>query len=176
MPWRTCGMMPKSPILRTEYLRAASYRAIGTIILLKVIPLKAGRTAIFLLMLAFMSCDPAMKSRAEPPRTSTHTPVSPSADKAFESAPVYVESAGFASDTTGTYIRISGHLPTPCHHLAPPERSTVSDTLQVALHSWQKAGVICAQVLEPFVYYMKIAPYGEPVPAHICVNDERAGQ
>ncbi len=116
-----------------------------------------------------------MKTQAAPPESSTHTPVAPPTSEPIQSSPVYLDSIELASDTTGTYIRISGHLPTPCHQLYPPQRDPSKDSLRVVLTSWQKRDVICAQVLEPFVYYMKIAPPEEPIPEFIFVNGERVG-
>ena len=191
MLWRICGMMRKLQISRID-ARIAAGRLI-----LRIQLYTAGCAAAPLLLLALISCTPAMNTQAEPPDSSnhtqgssanapdssthtpgssTHTPVSPPADEPVHSATVYIDSAGLASDSTGTYIRIDGHLPTPCHHLAPPEQGTTGDTLRIVLNSWQKKDVMCAQVLEPFVYYMKIASPDEPFPAHIFVNGERAGR
>ncbi len=167
MPWRICGMMRKSLILRTDPPNKICHHAIR-------FPLsKTGCAVILLLLPAFISCASVMETQAEPPESSTHAPVAPPANEPTRSAPVYLDSVEFTSAPTGMYIRISGNLPTPCHHLYPPEQNRSNDTLNVALKSWQKRDVICVQVIEPFVYYLKIAPPDEPIPEHVFVNGER---
>ncbi|MFO8030388.1 MAG: hypothetical protein R6U28_11035 [Cyclonatronaceae bacterium] len=161
-------MMPKSSTSRIDFRKTTGRRIIN-------LPVIAGHAAIFLLLLTPLSCSSEVNTQAEQPGPSTHTPATPPTDEPVRTAPVYVESAAPASDTTGRYIRISGHLPTPCHHLAPPKQEADRDTLRIELNSWQKTDAMCSQVLEPFVYYMKIAPPDEPLPAYLFINDERAG-
>lgn len=117
------------------------------------------------------ACASGEQNRSDPPGTSTHLPEKPSGDT-VQYSPVYVEQAVMASDPPDRYLRISGHLPTPCHHLAPPEFRMEADTLHITLKSWQEPDVMCAQVLEPFVYYLSLAAYDKPVPALIRVNEE----
>ncbi len=112
---------------------------------------------------------------ADPPGPSTHTPVAPSGKEEIRVSPVYIDDTELISNATGTYLHVSGHLPTPCHQLAPPVKHTENDTLHLTITSWQKKDVMCAQVLEPFVYYLKIADVGEPMPPAVRLNDMPVG-
>ncbi len=118
------------------------------------------------------ACASGGQSRSEPPGTSTHQPEDPPGDSNIQYSPVYVEQAVMATDPPDRYLRISGHLPTPCHHLATPEFRMEADTLHITLKSWQKPDAVCVQVLEPFVYYLSLEAYDKPVPALIRVNEE----
>jgi len=133
----------------------------------------------FLLMLPSMtglcilsSCASAGQNRSDPPGTSTHLPEKPSDDTTVQYSPVYVDEAVMVPEPPDRYLRISGHLPTPCHNLAPPEFRMEADTLHITLKSWQKPDVVCVQVLEPFVYYLSLEAYDKPVPALIRMNEE----
>ena len=85
--------------------------------------------------------------------SSTHQPGVPENSRSTESGEVFVDELEIITDNSGRYLRIEGSLPTPCHHLSPPERKWESDTLSVSLTSWHDTEMMCAQVLEPFVYY-----------------------
>jgi len=118
------------------------------------------------------ACASSGQTRSEPPGTSTHQPEKPGNDTDVPFSPVYVEEAVMVPDPPDRYLRISGHLPTPCHHLATPEFRMDADTLHITLKSWQKPDVMCAQVLEPFVYYLSLEAFDKPVPVLIRVNEE----
>ena len=118
------------------------------------------------------ACVSGGQNRSDPPGASTHLPEKPSGDTTVQYSPVYVEQAVMAPDPPDRYLRISGHLPTPCHHLATPEFRMEADTLHITLKSWQKPDAVCVQVLEPFVYYLSLEAYDTPVPALIRMNEE----
>ncbi|MDG5768169.1 hypothetical protein QA596_11945 [Balneolales bacterium ANBcel1] len=87
---------------------------------------------------------------------STHRPAEPENSRNISSGPVYVEALGLKEDNSKAFLQIKGHLPTPCHRLSPPVRHQHSDTLSITLSSWQRSDVMCAQVLEPFVFYLEL--------------------
>lgn len=109
---------------------------------------------------------------AEPPDSSTHTPSPPPEEITTQPSPVYVDEASVETDSSGTRLRIQGHLPTPCHFLNPPEARIDNDTLYINLSSWHKSGRTCVQVLEPFVYYYTISGPGESGPVAIRLNQK----
>ena len=161
-------MMPKSRKSKTTPLDEAPIREHGC----------SRRLSAALLMLMALgmavpaSCASGDKNRTDPPGTSSHHPETPPPDIRVQYSPAYIENADYLSGPPGHYLHISGHLPTPCHQLAEPEFETEGDTLHITLKSWQKPEVMCAQVLEPFVYYLSPESYGIRVPEHIRVNGE----
>lgn len=162
-------MMPKSRKSKTTPLDKATIRQqccsrLLSAALLLMLPLALG-------MAVLASCASGDRNRTDPPGTSTHLPETPPPDTRVQYSPAYIENA-YLSGPPGHYLHISGHLPTPCHQLAGPEFEAEGDTLHITLKSWQKPEVMCAQVLEPFVYYLSPETYGIRVPAHIRVNGE----
>lgn len=111
-------------------------------------------------------------SFADPPGESTHKPVHPPKPDRTETSRVYIDKLTPLVGSGRIFLRIEGHLPTPCHNLGIPARHVRQDTLAISLNSWQESGRICAQVLEPFVYYMEISGPETPEPELIKLNDQ----
>ena len=114
---------------------------------------------------------PVFYLMATPADSSTHLPaISP--DRAtITTSPVYIDDLKIFSDSSHLYIRVKGHLPTPCHHLTVPEHQWDHDTLSVTLSSWMETDVMCVQILEPFVYYHNISETTKHTPVRIRFNE-----
>lgn len=108
---------------------------------------------------------------ADRPGQSTHEPSSPPESDRTETSQIFIDELSPLVSDGRLFLRIEGHLPTPCHNLGIPEWQLRRDTLSVSMNSWQKSGQMCAQVLEHFVYYMEISEPGTPEPQVIRLND-----
>ncbi|MEX0679923.1 MAG: hypothetical protein WD097_00950 [Balneolales bacterium] len=106
-----------------------------------------------------------------PADSTTHSPMDPPGYADYPISPVYIDDIQWTFCDARPFIRIEGHLPTPCHQLAPPAQQEHGDTLIIDLASWHKADVSCAQVLEPFIYYHPVSTRNITDPVRIRVND-----
>ena len=139
-----------------------------------------------LLLMVFMACSPsgdARRSASEPETAeqqpisdnnfedpTTHNPQSPGRDQAVTRSQVFVDAAWLTGHKSRRFVHITGHLPTPCHRLDMPEVRASEETMTIELRSWQTEGVICMQVLQPFVYLHEITGLNLPQEVRIFVN------
>lgn len=120
---------------------------------------------------AFFLFTPFFCAAFVPPDSSTHHPYAPPADKDIYHSGVFIDSISTYSDTTGFFIRIEGSLPTPCHALYPPALTIEQDTLSLKMVSWQEKGLMCIQVIEPFLYFHPLPEEKKPETKWIRVNE-----
>jgi hypothetical protein len=167
-------MMQTSLKLKTHLPEPADDRVCRSLLLRSLaVPFLPVTLLLLVMMLTFSSsCASGEKNRPDPPGSSTHQPAVPSADKRIHVSTVYVDEVQLVSGSDGDMLRISGHLPTPCHQLAEPRFESAGDTLNISLESWQEPDMMCAQVLEPFVYYLLPESYGVHIPFVTRVNGE----
>lgn len=139
-----------------------------------------------LLIMAFTACAPSGEAsrsageseNGEPQKItensfdnpSTHTPRTPDRDQAVTHSRVFVDAAWLTEHESRLFVHITGQLPTPCHRLFEPEVTVSDDKITIEMSSWQAEGVICMQVLQPFVYLHEITGLNRPDGISMFVN------
>lgn len=134
--------------------------------------------ALFLISLALAACTQGVETPPNEltPSGAALTPTPP-VEKPGEASPsgpessplpaeggdrgsVYIDTQEIAvGDTTDSiFLVLQGNLPTPCHRVqAVVNKPDAENRIYVEVYSTMEAGKMCAQVISPFGYTVKIA-------------------